>query len=526
MAGRKKDSNNFEKIKREMSKKKQRANKQENTVDILTDTDKCNAPKDLIREEMKTEMVVFFIGTEEFALDISNVVEIIRLPSICQVPNTPLFVKGLCNLRGELLPVVDSRRLFGLTEVEYDEGARIVVALFNGNRVGLIADKVSGVISIEKSMIKEPPQSIIEVDGGVINGILLLEHGKRVVMVFDATKIVRVGNLDEYSSKIKKKDVTIENPNKIVQREEQYVIFSIGSSEYAITISNVKEIIRLPVILKVPNAASYIEGVFSMRNQLLPAINLGELLNENSNAIDEQRRVAIVDNGNMTFGVYVDRVSQVLRTEMFPLGVGNKGTKELENQFLKGFLNLDNGKRLVMILDTLNLISTEDASSVLSSDIKKADSMVHTNNENESNLEHIVIFKLGDQELGIKIDYVKEINRVSDIIRFPGSPTFIEGMTNLRGEIIPVLNLKTMFNHESSAYESNKFLVVDYKNKRIGIIIDSVSEVIKLPKSCLEKVSEALEGNDEERYIDAVAKLNGGERIVLLLNLLAVLNFM
>ncbi len=526
MAGRKKDSMNFEKIKREMSKKKQRANKQENVVTTSTDTDKSITPKDILKEEKKTEMVIFFIGAEEFALDISNVVEIIRLPSMCQVPNAPYYVKGLCSLRGELLPVVDSRRLFGMTEAEYDEGARIVVVLFKGKRVGLIADKVSGVISIEKSMIKEPPQSIMEVDDGVINGILLLEHGKRVIMVLDTTRIVRVGNLDEYSSKIQKKDITIDNSSKIVQKEEQYVIFTIGSSEYAITISNVKEIIRLPVILKVPNAARYIEGVFAMRNQLLPVINLGELLDENSSAIDEQRRVAIVDNGTMTFGVVVDRVSQVLRTEMYPLRVGNQGTKDSEKKYLKGFLNLENGRRIVMILDTFNLISTEDASSVLTSDSKKADSMGKTDNERERNLEHIVIFKLDDLELGIKIDYVKEINRVSDIIRFPGGPTFIDGMTNLRGEVIPVLNLKTMFKHKSSAYESKKFLVVEYKNQRIGIIIDSVSEVLKLPKSCLEKVSELLDGNYNEKYIDAVAQLNRGERIVLLLNLLVVLDFM
>lgn len=136
------------------------------------------------------------------------------------------------------------------------------------------------------------------------------------------------------------------------------------------------------------------------------------------------------------------------------------------------------------------------------------------------------IFKLGESEFGIRINHVKEINRISEIVHFPGAPAFVDGMVNLRGEVMPVLSLKTMLHDHSASDETSKFLVVEFNDKRMGVMIDSISEVLRFPKNNLEEVSDILVGNGNEKYIDAIAKLNEGKRIVLLLNLSEVLSFM
>ena len=116
---------------------------------------------------------------------------------------------------------------------------------------------------------------------------------------------------------------------------------------------------------------------------------------------------------------------------------------------------------------------------------------------------------------------------MSDILYLPGAPVFIEGMVNLRGDIIPVLNLRTLFGFQTTCnYESSRFLVVEYEKRNIAIIIDSATEVIKFSKALVEEVSKAFEEDDEISYIDGVAKLNKGNQIVLLLNLKAVLSFL
>ncbi|MCR4434447.1 MAG: chemotaxis protein CheW [Clostridiales bacterium] len=524
----KKRNEHFEKIKKEMTVKKQKAKKQENAElsAIKTENMESGIPLDIKMEVKKMEMVIFRIGEEEFAFGISQVKEIIRLPSMTRVPNAPFFVTGLCSLRGELLPVIDSRKLFNMADTEYNEGSRIIVTDIEGKKVGLVADRVSEVISVEESMVKDPPGSIRGMDGGVINGILLLNHGKRLIMILDAHKIVHAGNLEAYS----KQQAPHKNFQDLIKRpleEEQIVIFNIGMEEYAFRISCVKEIIRLPEIMKVPNTAGYIEGVLSIRNQLLAVIHLGRLLGMNCEQTEEYSRVVIINSGSLTFGVIVDKVSQVMRVRKDSFKSSSFGERGSGTGYAKGFFSLNSGKRLVMVLEPLNLVSHEDVSSVLSLDSKMdTEGMSPNMGEIENSQEHVVIFKLGKEEFGIRINYVKEVNRISDIVHFPGAPAFIDGMVNLRGEVLPVLNLKILFNENSSAYESSKFLVVEFGSKRIGIRIDSVSEVLKFPKSCLEEASEVLDGNDNIRYIDAIAKLNGGEKIVLILNLPAVLSFM
>lgn len=580
MAGKrnKNSSDNFEKIKREMTVKRQQAMKKENNnisstgeindivmtaseinVDIkiqvenieilevdliksdgsdkiLEEVNERNSleiypniekmsNEDLITEEKKIEMVVFWIGEEEFAFKISNVKEIIRIPSLTKVPNLPFYVAGLCVLRGQLLPVLDGRKLFGLIDKEQNENCRIIIVETNGKSVGLITDKVSQVVSIDKSTIKEPPSSIKEIDGGVINGMLLLNKGKRVIMLLDATKIIKTGQIKDESGK--QGNLGRSDNDKEIMEEDQIIVFNVGKEEYSFNINNVKEIIRFPNITKAPNHTIYIEGVFSLRNQLIALINLGKLLGTDYKEPDEYSRVIIINTGKLTFGVIVDKASQVMRVSKDSFKMGNQGVSSNRIEYIKGFFNLNNGSRLVMLLESQKLISASDVNDLTNLDNKNSveDTNLNTS-EIVKSLEKIVIFKLDKVEYGVRIDNVKEINRMCEMSYFPGCPVFIEGMVSLRGDIIPVLNLRILFGLQTvEKNEFSKFIVVEYEKKSIGIIIDSASEVLGFSKTSVEEISKSLKVNGEISYLDGVVKLNQGKRIVLLLNLKSVLSF-
>ncbi|NSW89567.1 MAG: chemotaxis protein CheW [Firmicutes bacterium] len=531
----KKSQNNFEKIKREMNRKKQKADGLKNDFDLKAELEERNmvegVPKDEERDsakDKKIEMVVFRVGEEEFAFILSNVKEIIRVPAMMKVPNTPPYIAGLCSLRGELLPVIDSHKLFGIPDKEYNESSRIIVTDMNGKKVGMISDKVSEVLSTEEIYIKETPESIREINGGVISGILVLDNGKRIIMILDAEKIVKAGELDShanYQNGLLKME--LEGSNTKIE-EEQIIIFAVGNEEYAVNINDVKEIIRLPSIMKVPNTANYIEGVLSIRNHLLAAINLGKLLNVNCKEPDEYSRVIIIDTGSFTYGVIVDRVLEVAHIKKdsfkkhFQIAI-SKGT-----EFIKGFVNLNNGRRLVMVLETNKIVNFNDLTGICDGGRKEdvKDNSVELD-LNDYSIEHIVIFKIANEEYGIRINYVQEINRMSELVRFPGAPAFIEGMVDLRGEVIPILNLRTLFAiTDIHSLDSSKFLVIEYQKKKIGILIDSVSEILRFSNELLEEAPEVISVSDKNRYIDSIAKLSDGKRVILILNLAVVLNFM
>ena len=474
------------------------------------------------------ELVVFRVDEEEFALRIANVKEVIRIPSITKVPNAPQYITGLCSLRGELLPIIDSRKLFGLPDQELNESSRIIVADIHEKKVGLVTDKVSEVISVEEAAIQEPPSSIGQADGGAIDGILILNEGKRVVMILDAERIIKAGDFDETANRQCMSTENITASETKEDEEEQIVIFNIGTGEYAFSIDYVQEIIRQPDIMKVPNTANHIEGVFSLRNQLLSVINPGRLLGVNCRQPDESSRVVIINNGSFSYGVTVDKVSQVVPVKKELLKEGGRNAICSGTEFVKGIYNLNDGKRLVMLLEPSKLISLDDVKAVMD-DVEQQKTVnertMHTVEGND-NLE-CVVFKLDEEEYGIDINHVQEINRISDITHFPGAPVFIDGMVNLRGDMIPILNLRKLFAIHDSGYDnSSKFLVAEYGDKRIGILIDSVSEVLRISKEYLEEAPEALKGTEQDNYIDKIAKLNDGKRIVLIINLSALLSFL
>jgi len=495
--------------------------------DIFEDVTKNREKEKNTMEDKKIEMVVFRAGEEEFALRISNIKEIIRVPSMVKVPNAPQYICGLCSLRGELLPAIDLRKLFGIPEQEFNESSRIIVADIHGKKAGLVSDKVSEVINIDETAIKEPPDSIRRVDGGVVSGILILNDGKRVVMVLDAERIVNVRNLeiDANQQSTSAKNITVSESKE--DDEEQIVIFNIGTGEYAFNINCVKEIIRLPDVMKVPNTASYIEGLFSVRNQIVTAVNPGKLLGINCKQPDEHSRVIIINNGSFSYGVIVDKVSHVVRVQkkLFKENVRNANCSGTE--FVKGIYNLNNGKRLVMILEPYKLASLEDIKGVLGFDHRKTvnDKSLYAV-ETDNNLEYVV-FKLGEEEYGIDINNVQEVNRISEIARFPGAPAFVAGMVDLRGDIIPVLNLRKLFDvNDSGSYNVSRLLVAERGNKKVGILIDSVSGVLRFSTAYLEEAPEAIKESGQNCYIDKIAKLNDGKRTVLILNLSSLLSFM
>ena len=140
------------------------------------------------------------------------------------------------------------------------------------------------------------------------------------------------------------------------------------------------------------------------------------------------------------------------------------------------------------------------------------------NNQNELNeLLQLVSFKIGGEEFGIDILKVQEINRMMQITKVPNAPFFVEGVVNLRGRIIPVVNLRTRLNMEKINEDNRtRIIVVDLTGITIGFVVDEVNEVLRIPKSITEPPPAMVAGIDSD-YITAVGKLE--DRLLILLDL-------
>lgn len=141
---------------------------------------------------------------------------------------------------------------------------------------------------------------------------------------------------------------------------------------------------------------------------------------------------------------------------------------------------------------------------------------------NASELLQLVVFELGGEEFGVEIMNVQEIIRMPEMTQIPQSPDFVEGVINLRGRIIVVVNLSKRFNLQSRvADENSRIIVVEIGNTVVGMIVDSVNEVLRIPKSSVEPAPELVMSKVSRNYLKGVGKID--KRLLILLDLARVL---
>lgn len=135
----------------------------------------------------------------------------------------------------------------------------------------------------------------------------------------------------------------------------------------------------------------------------------------------------------------------------------------------------------------------------------------------------LVLFTLSDETYGVDIQRVREIIRIPEITRIPKTPDFIEGVINLRGSVIPVVDLRKRFNmpaaDQARLAETGRIVVMDMRDWTIGMMVDGVSEVLRVQGGAVEPPSPYIVGADT-RFIAGVVK--DGDRLVVLLDLDAV----
>jgi purine-binding chemotaxis protein CheW len=133
----------------------------------------------------------------------------------------------------------------------------------------------------------------------------------------------------------------------------------------------------------------------------------------------------------------------------------------------------------------------------------------------------LVSFKIGDEEFGVDILKVQEINRMLEVTRVPNAPEYVDGVINLRGKVHPIIDLRRRFGMERKEHDKNtRIVVVELSGKVVGFVVDAVSEVLRIPKSVTEPPPSIVAGIGAD-YITAVGKLE--DRLLILLDLEKVL---
>ena len=135
----------------------------------------------------------------------------------------------------------------------------------------------------------------------------------------------------------------------------------------------------------------------------------------------------------------------------------------------------------------------------------------------------VIVFKLGSEEYGIEVEKVQTIERMMPLSRVPKTYSFIKGVINLRGVVIPVIDLRGRFGIEEAEYsDQTRVIIVSVNDMEVGFIVDSANDVIDLNRDSIDTPPDVV-GGIKAKYLDGVAKI-GEERLLIMLNLSEVLN--
>lgn len=140
----------------------------------------------------------------------------------------------------------------------------------------------------------------------------------------------------------------------------------------------------------------------------------------------------------------------------------------------------------------------------------------------DAELLQLVTFSIGEEEFGVDILKVQEIIRTMEITKVPRAPEFVEGVINLRGKVIPIIDLRKRFGLESRDHDKHtRIIVIEINNMIVGFVVDSVSEVLRIPANTVEPPPPVVAGLESE-YISGVGKLE--DRLLILLDLDSLLS--
>jgi purine-binding chemotaxis protein CheW len=133
------------------------------------------------------QLVVFNLGTEEYAIDISYAKEIIRVPKLAKIPNVPYFIEGIFNLRGTVITVIDLKKRFEIEETEDNVDRRLLILDFNEMKVGIIVDDISEVMRVEDLEVQNLGNEIVNISKNSIDGITIIND--RLILLLNALRL-------------------------------------------------------------------------------------------------------------------------------------------------------------------------------------------------------------------------------------------------------------------------------------------------------------------------------------------------
>lgn len=451
-----------------------------------------------------------------YALPAGQVAEVIRITPLARVPQAPKSLLGLANLRGVVMPVASVRALLGRDETASTSTSRLIV-LDGAAPVAVAVDEVTALVTVAESEIRREDADLATLAGEELRGVF--QSSGKIAKILDIHAL-----LTRSFPQTEAKRTTVAVAAKIdgtradIDGRRRLLTLDVADQEYGLDLQAVQEIVPVPDHLThLPGSDDVVLGVIPYLDTLLPLLSLRVLLGLPTASL-ARNKVVVTRVGDTSVGLVADGTRSLITVDPElvekapPILRARAGGETQIAEIYRA-----SKTRLISILAPDRLFR-EDVMQRLTRTDRATESPIARVGETASRDLLFLAFKLNEDEFALPIEAVDEVARVPEqITRLPRTPKFLEGVVNLRGVVLPVVDQRRRFDMPTAEnIAGRRLVVVRTEQHRAGLIVDSVTEVLRCSPDAI-KAAPDLTG-EAAGFVRSVINLEEVGRMLLLLD--------
>lgn len=423
--------------------------------------------------------------------------QILRVPEMTSLVLSPKEVHGVCAVGGNITTAVDMNLLLGVEKADLkSQKSRILTLNGEFSASALVVSEVMASVLIDPENIEytSDPQSPI---------VAIYHHGDELIQVVGVGRILSaIRPIRAQSKEITEKHEAMRMAADQNTQNSRYLLFRMGNEMYALGIEHLREILGASqAITPLTGTAPEVLGMMSLREELVLIFDLRRYFDFEPRKSDKNR-ILVTQMQDKVLGLMIDEIIDI---------------KEFSSAQIDRFIETEErGKAAGVIHDGENLISLV-GSEAIRGIIRQCDSLIIPSGTVTDNLKtdivcEVVVFKLGNEEYAIHIERVAEIIDMTPVTPVAQAPEMVEGVVNIRGQIVTIGSLHRRLKIDPSKDADQKIIICDTPKGRVGFFVDGVSDVMGV------RSDEVHEENDPRSLFSHILHFEKGKRLVMLLD--------
>ena len=441
------------------------------------------------------EILIIKNGSESFGISTLDINQIFRVPDVMPLPLRPQEVRGLSVLGGNISTVMDVNMLLGMGQVDVQSEKSRLLSLTNENSLNaLLVSEVYNTVTIDEKNI----EYIDRTDDAVL---AIYKYNDMIVQIISIdtlfNKIKKINIETKTISEQKEKDKII-----VEELSKRFLIFKMEKERFAIDIDLLKEIVLADITFtEITESNKEVMGLITLRDDLITVIDLRTYYGFKE-VFNDKNRILITTVNSKTIGLLVDEIVDI--KNFLDKNVEYMG-EEFDKSKIAGVLHDDNS--LISFLDDKIICKLIE---VNESYIDTKEKIIEQKDDDSESIE-VIVFKLDSREYAFEVDKVAEIIDAVKPTDVAMTESKIDGVINIRGQIVPIISLFKILGIDEKSDEDSKIVVTDIDNSKVGFVVQSVSDILRVDLSDIKP--------QEDDVLTDVLHLENGNKLVMMMNI-------